>query len=184
MGRCGSGSAVWQLYKNTELSNSFYLALNITMSSKVSSTGSYMLCFVSLLHCHFIKWFQREYNLQTVNPENELWFAEWGPWPQLCLFWWGRERSENSASVLPLAKGQSISANLQWGNKHIMLRTLPACVKCCGYWGIIDVLLMFTGLQSSGNTLQRADRIRTEMICWKETNCRHEDKLAGSTPAR
>lgn len=149
-----------------------YLVLNITVrSSKVLLIVSYMLRFVSLLHSHLIKWFQREYNLETVNLENELWFVKGGSWSQLCLFRWGRGRESKLCvpqfSHLQRDKVFLLIYSESVGNKHIMLRKFPMRVKCYGY------LCMFTGLQSTRNThLQRADRIWTEMTCWKKTNCR------------
>lgn len=92
-----------------------YLAPSITMSSKVLLIVSYMLCFVSLLQSHLIKWFQREYNLETANEWMNFDLLKEALGPSSACFDEEGGGSQNSASVLPLEKGQSISPNLQWG---------------------------------------------------------------------
>lgn len=138
-------------------------------SSKVSLIVSFMLCFVSLLHTHFIKCFQREHNLETVILENELWFVEAGSWSQLCLFQWGRGRVKTLLQFSCLQRDRVflLIYNEAAGNKHIMVRKFPVPVKCYGY------LCMFTGLQSTGNThLERAEEYEQRWSAAKKTNCR------------
>jgi len=140
-----------------------------------------MLCFVSLLHSHLIKWIKTENDLETVSLENDLWIVKWGSYSQsqLCLFHVFLMRksggSQNSlyASVFPLAVlGESTSANLQWGcsYKQLMLRKLPMCVKCyrclCVFVGLQNTLKTYPSTKSRQHETQRpsAERKQTANI--------------------